>query len=387
MDELGLCAHDPLPRGQRCGSAASVPTGKGTHLDIVPRACSIHLSWGASPGAMSKHTPSGNRNVVPIVEAVERRRRKLAGESLHDLAAAAADLGDDLDATHLVLVGNLALVEGAFEEAIAAFSRALALAPGAADVVSARAGRGRARAALGEHALALADCDHAAKLAPLQARHHVGRANALAKLGCLEEAVAAASRAIELAPSDAGAHYTRAVYRSHLDDGDPGVRADLDRAVDLAPREALYLEKRAEHLLESEEYDAALADADRALALAPDEARLHLLRGRCLNGPVMVRFDIRDRRFVYDDDGLLRCGAALASLERAMELAPKEGSLQDDILWAMVGTRENMQDQEAYLALLERALAELPEDEAVILSLREDRKRCLGKADGGDADG
>jgi tetratricopeptide (TPR) repeat protein len=327
---------------------------------------------------MSKRTPSANRNVVPIVEAVERRQRKLARKSLHDLADAAADLGDDLDAGHLVMVGNLALLEGAFEEAIAAFSRALALAPGAPDVLNARAGRARARAGLGDHALALADYDHAAKLEPLQARHHVGRANVLAKLGRMEEAVAATSRAIEVAPGDAGAHYTRAVYRSHLDDSDPGVRADLDRTVELAPHEALYLEKRADYLFESEEYDAALADADRALALAPDNARLHLLRGKCLNGPVV---------YDDDDDDRLRCEAALASLERAMELAPREGSLRGDILWAMMGTRESMRDEEAFLALLERALVELPEDQAVLLALRKDRRRRLGKADGADADG
>ncbi|HEY8089880.1 MAG TPA: hypothetical protein VIF09_18595, partial [Polyangiaceae bacterium] len=105
-----------------------------------------------------------------------------------------------------------------------------------------------------------------------------------AMLGRMKEAVAAASCAIELAPDHAGAHYTRAVYRSHLDEDDPGVRADLDRMVELAPREVLYLEKHAEHLLASEEYDGALADVDRALALAPDNARLRALRRKCLKG-------------------------------------------------------------------------------------------------------
>jgi hypothetical protein len=112
-----------------------------------------------------------------------------------------------------------------------------------------------------------------------------------------------------------------------------------------------------------------LADADRALALAPDNARLHLLRGKCLNGPA-----------VYDDNEKLRCEAALASLERAMELAPREGSLRGDILWALMGTRENMRDEEAFLALLERALVELPEDEVVLLSVAKRSQAPAGES-------
>jgi len=314
------------------------------------------------------------RKVVPIAEAVEKRRKKVARENLHGLAFALEGRDEDPDAaTDFTLLGNMAMLEGAFEEAIEAFSRSLSLAP---DDVGARAGRGRSLAAMGEHALALVDYDHAAALAPDQARHHLGRASALGGLGRMEEALAATSRALEVAPDSAGAYYARAVYRSHVDETDVGVRADLDRAVELAPHERVYLEKRADSLLESEEYDLALADFDRALVLAPGEARLHYQRGKCLNELAWVSGSVRAPAGAQDVGAQLRREAALASLERALELAPEEGDLRGDILWALVQVREAMPDEEALFATIDRALAVLPEDDGrLLLSLRGDRLR------------
>src|SRR3974390_3815425 len=108
--------------------------------------------------------PAKKRKVVPMAGGAERRRKKIAREKLHELADAVEGLGDDPDAaSNLTLVGNMAMLEGSFEDAIDAFSRALSLEP---DQVSALAGRGRALAAAGEQALPLADFDRAAALAP-----------------------------------------------------------------------------------------------------------------------------------------------------------------------------------------------------------------------------
>jgi Flp pilus assembly protein TadD len=102
-----------------------------------------------------------DRKVVPIAEAAEHRRKKARRKSRQE---AMASIADDSDAAaNFTMLGNMALIEGSFEDAIEPFSRALALAP---DNVSARAGRGRARQARGEYALALADFDRATKLAP-----------------------------------------------------------------------------------------------------------------------------------------------------------------------------------------------------------------------------
>lgn len=273
---------------------------------------------------MKKRAPSGDRKIVPIAEAAERRRGQVVRKNLQRLQDATEAVADEPDAaSNFTMVGNMALIQHAFEEAIEPFSRALSLAP---DDVSARVGRARAYAALGELALALADFERAAELAPEKPMHHLGRANALAGLGRMEEAVAACSRAIEVAPDHAGAHYTRAVYRSHVDPDDPGVRADIDRTVELAPNEVPYLRQRAEYLMDLEEWDRALADVDRAIAIAPDDAKLHYMRAKCLTGPGSVIFNARTRQREFDDEIQPRCEAALVSLERALELAPNTES-------------------------------------------------------------
>ena len=193
--------------------------------------------------------------------------------------------------------------------------------------------------------------------------------------------------AIEAAPGHAGAHYTRAVYRSHVDSDDPGVRADLDRAVELAPHEAPYLRERAQYLMTAEEYDLALSDVDRALALAPGEAKLHWLRARCLTEPLPLRWNVRTEQRECDDEAQARCEAALVSLERALELAPRDGELYGDIHFALFATRELMPDEDACLAALDRAIDEVPEEDQIALLLcRQDRRRRRGDLDGAESD-
>ena len=225
---------------------------------------------------MKKRAPSGTREIVHIAEAAERRREKVIRENLRAIADATEALAGEPDAaSNFTMLGNMALIEHAFEEAIEAYSRALLLAP---DDVNARAGRARAYAALGE-------------------------------------------------------------------------------------------------------YDLALADVDRALSLAPDEAKLHYLRGRCLSEAVTPRWNVRTEEWEFEDDEQVRCEAALISLEKALELAVKDGKLYEDILFALVGTRETMRDEEACLAMLDRALRCMPDD-VVLLALRESRRRRRGDRDG-----
>jgi len=332
---------------------------------------------------MNERPPSRPRKVVPIAEAAERRREKVRRKERQDLADATEALAGEPDAaSHFTMLGNMALVERAFEDAIEPFSRALSIAQ---DDVSARAGRGRAYAALGEHALALADFTRAAALAPRQPMHHLGRANALALLGRMKEAVAAASRAIQVAPDHAGAHYTRAVYRSQIDLDDPGVRADLDRTVQLAPHEAPYLRARADYLMAGEEYDLALSDIDRALAIAPGDAQLHYLRGKCLTEPLSFIWNHATQQQVFAEEHQPRCEAAVVSLERALDLAPKEGELCESIHYALVGARELMPDRDALHATIDRALEVMPDDMG-LLAIRHDRRRAWGDLDGAESD-
>jgi tetratricopeptide (TPR) repeat protein len=277
------------------------------------------------------------------------------------------------------MVGNMNLLEGQFDDAVTAFSRALSDAP---DDVSALAGRGRAYRSLGKLALALKDFDRLVALAPDKAQYHLDRSNALAPLGRLKEAVAACTRAIALEPGKAGAYYTRAVYRSHVEDDDAGVRADFDRMVELAPNDVAYLRQRADYLIDSWELEAALADIDRAIALTPDDAKLHYQRGYCLSQRVQGRFQRGLDDSETEEEANVRCEAALASLERAIELDPHH----DDAYFELVCVREEMGDEGAHLAALDRAIAVMPE-ETTLLLVRLGRRHRRGDLEGASADG
>jgi tetratricopeptide (TPR) repeat protein len=317
---------------------------------------------------------SGDRKVVSIAEAARRRRVK----NLDALADAMEGAADETFGGQFTMLGNMNLLEGSFDEAIEAFSRAISLAP---DDVNALAGRGQAYRAIGEHALALPDFDRAVALAPGEPRYHLGRSNSLAALGRMDEAVAACTRAIAIAPDSAGAYYTRAVYRSHLEEDDAGVTADLQRAVELAPTEVLYIRQRAEYFMESRDLDRALADIDRALALTPGEARLHYQRGYCLNQLDHARWERGVDYSETKEEARARLEAALGSLERAIELG-----LQDEHVYhQLVGVREDMGDEAALLATLDRAIAAVPDD-VVFHLIRYDRRRRAGDIQGAAAD-
>jgi tetratricopeptide (TPR) repeat protein len=326
---------------------------------------------------MPKRTkaPAEHRKVVPIAEAAKRRRDK----SLRDLTDAVEGADEETFSGEFTMVGNMNLLEGSFDDAITAFSRALSAAP---EDVSALAGRGRAYRAIGEHALALADFDRVIALVPDKAQYHLDRSNALAPLGRLKEAVAACTRAIELEPGKAGAYYTRAVYRSHVEDDDAGVRADFDRMVELAPTEVAYLRQRAEYLMGSWDLEAALADIDRLLALTPDDAKLHYQRGHCLSQRSQGRFQRGLDGSESEEEARVRCEAALASLERAIELDPHH----DDAYFELVCVREQMNDEEAHRAALDRAIAVMPE-ETTLLLVRLGRRHRRGDLEGAAADG
>ena len=332
--------------------------------------------------AVKKTPPTPTRKVVPIAEAASRRQKKRARESW---AGAMASVPDDPDeAENFTMLGNIALIEGHHEDAVLAFSRALAIAPHA---VSARAGRGRARALLGQHELALADLDIALRKARTAALHLV-RAASLAALGLLVDAVKATSRALRVDPKCAQAYYLRAIFGSHVDAEDPQVTSDLGRAAELAPNVVLYSREHAKRLMGMEEYDLALADLDKALSVSPDDPTLLHMHGVCLkeravNAPSGRQVVVGSRWF--DEDRIRANEAALVSLERALVLAPKQGELFEAIVYSIVQAREGMPDEAAYLAALDRGVAETT-NECVYLSVREGVRRRRGDIAGADVD-
>jgi tetratricopeptide (TPR) repeat protein len=279
------------------------------------------------------------------------------------------------------LLGGIHLAIGERDKALAAFDRALQLAP---DDVSALAQRGRIHVDAGEHERALRDLDQAAALAPNDAEHHVARAKPLALLGRFDEAVSAASRAIELAPDHVLAHRLRAVYRSHAEEGDAAtaaVTADLRRAWELSPKTAVYRKEYLEHLENLGAVDEAIAVFDKALALEPDSAELHYERGACKVGreEQLYASDVEDDE--SEEDKQARLTSAIADLERALEL----GKRDEDVYWELVRAREGLGDQAAKLAELDRAITALPDFLMAIL-LRQSWRHHAGDVEGAAAD-
>jgi tetratricopeptide (TPR) repeat protein len=101
----------------------------------------------------------------------------------------------------------------------------------------------------------------------------------LARAGEVDRAVAALGEALEHAPDNAGLLnarcWTRAIANIELDEA----LADCERAVELQPGAAAYIDSRAMVRLRLGQYDKAIEDATAALAIAPRLSASLFVRG------------------------------------------------------------------------------------------------------------
>jgi len=156
-----------------------------------------------------------------------------------------------------------------------AFTRLLELEPADAPAL---ANRGLVRFHQGRFADAVADYSRALALRE-RADTLARRADALRELGQLEEARADCDQALALDPDLAAAWRNRALVR--LDAGDPeGALDDADRAVALEPESGTGYVVRAVVGLALGRTDGALADAARAAELAPNRADAWIALGK-----------------------------------------------------------------------------------------------------------
>ena len=100
------------------------------------------------------------------------------------------------------------MVLNRYEEAFAAYDKALSIKPGSA---GAWLGRGNVYLDLKRYDEAFAAYDKALSIQPDLAEAHHGRANILHALARNEEALSAVNRAIKLDPIDAQAHLSRSL--------------------------------------------------------------------------------------------------------------------------------------------------------------------------------
>jgi len=120
--------------------------------------------------------------------------------------------------------------------------------------------------------------------------------------GAIASGLAALDRAIALAPHDALAHVNRA--HALADRGDlEAALASYDRAILLRPQSVDWYIRRASVYRHLDRLEPALADYDRAARLKPDFPELYVSRGKVLRS-------------------LLRIDEAVASFEQAIRLRP-----------------------------------------------------------------
>ncbi|MFC3691910.1 tetratricopeptide repeat protein [Chenggangzhangella methanolivorans] len=253
--------------------------------------------------------------------------------------------GKAREAGQLVDQGFVLVEDGRYEEAVEVLTRALALDPEDVDALERRA---TAYLMLEQRALAIADLQTAASLAPQAAEVRAGLCAAIAESDPAA-AMPHCDIAIRLDPEDAPSLNNRSTALGLLG-RDEEALADLDRAVALAPDEFIFRANRAITLVELGEFERAAEDVDYALAIQPNDptmmlalARIVLSRGdvaeaRALVGSVLNRGSDHAEALAVAGWVSLAEDAPSAAVEAfdlalARQSGGREGQLRDRVKW------------------------------------------------------
>ena len=221
---------------------------------------------------------------------------------------------DPGDAAHFHRNRGITLMEmGRPEEALAAYDRAVALDPGNAGF---HRDRGDTLMEMGRPEEALAAYDRAVALDPGNAGFHRDRGDTLMEMGRPEEALAAYDRAVALDPGNAGFHRDRGDTLMEMGRPEEALAA-YDRAVALDPGNAIFHGDRGYVLRRLGRPEEALAAHDRAVALDPGNAIFHGDRGETLRN--MGRFE--DALAAYDRAVVINPSSCGAHVDKGMALA------------------------------------------------------------------
>lgn len=240
------------------------------------------LRMEASTRALAPEIPYRDA-VATAAELKAMRRVRLwvrapAAQEAKAAAAAIAQGDTPTDAKGFFDRGYRYYRQGMNAEAIADFTRAVALD---GDYAPALAARGMVRATQGEIDPALDDLDAAAALNPRIEDIHLGRALVLENSGDLGGAIAALTRALAIDPEDNWALSKRAYL--HFARGDSGkALADLDTLDNVGDGGSEALVLRARILAAGADRGAAIALLDARLATTPDPDSVALARAKLL---------------------------------------------------------------------------------------------------------
>ena len=210
------------------------------------------------------------------------------------------------------------------DEAIALFSKALAVYPSSADIYNSRGLAYLARGREGDAARAIADLTQAMAISPEIVAAHINRAVAFMdrdQPGDLRQALTDLNRAIGLNPESAVALVNRAAVYTHM--GAPGDldRAfdDLEMAIELQPDLATAYANRGNAYLQrglDGDLERAQREFNRAIELDPNSPMAFFNRG-----------------LVFSAIGDME--KSIADLRRAQELDPLDYNVNNTLCWQL----------------------------------------------------
>ncbi|MCX4780934.1 tetratricopeptide repeat protein [Streptomyces sp. NBC_01264] len=215
--------------------------------------------------------------------------------------------------------------------------------------------RGRDHRVAEDYVQAVADYTQALALDPGAVRAHLGRALTHLLTSSDDEAIADYTRVIEVDPGHASSLIDRGMLYRWADRYEESL-ADLNRAVETVPDDQWALAERGATYHAMARYEEALADFARALAAQPAHETLTLVR----------------RADTFEAMG--RHEEALDDFRSAIELSPDYG-------WAYFGRAHTLRDLGRYeeaLADFTRAV-ELSPDDASTVAGRADTCRAVGR--------
>lgn len=318
-------------------------------------------------------TLSAAHSMIARLEALPGGDRQRAAAA----ARRAIELGGDdplqTAQAHLVL-GNLA--DGDPAERRAQYDKAVELAPGSADV---RRTRGLFLMTEGDTDAALVDIDAAIAEDPDDLRLRELRGLALLMGQRVDEARQTFDEALERAPDSADLLFQRGRLFASLGD-DERALADIDKAIGLAPQAAEPLVLRARLRQKAGDSDAARADLERVLGQQPEHQAALEMRGLLAADRGDYGAAIGDfRRLVrqHPDDALLvgqlgllyladkQPREAIRRFNRALEIDPEQFLARRGRSDAEI----SVGDHAAAIADLEKAMELEPDNEGVLNNL------------------
>jgi tetratricopeptide (TPR) repeat protein len=316
--QLMIARLESLPRGNRDRAAAAAAKALELCGNDRLQQAQAHLVLGGITDDDEKQMEHYAKAIEFAPRNVEIRRTRglahLVGDEFEkareDLIVATEEKPDD--ASLFEALGMACMMGDRLDEAENAFNRALQLAPDAAGVLLQRA---RLLAVRGEKERAIADIDKALEIAPEDVSARVLRARIRQQAGETEKALADLEDILRDDPNTAAALELRGLIAAEREDYASAIR-DFRRLVHANGDDPVLVAQLGTLFLVAKQPREAIRRFTRALEI--DEENFPSRRGRS-----DAEISIGDHK------------AALADLEKALELRPDDTGILNNLAWLL----------------------------------------------------